>query len=262
MDTQMFSATPSGAARSERSFCLAGVHDREALVFKSMVRLLSHRTKHIWIYSPLSTELRVVAEGPPSAATHTVPAQQVLTLGTVHTRRTAYLQLPLHAHELEAELNRLGALILPAISTATLSADTQGESAPMRMLRWPPATVVNTATRMRLATLMAGKPLTILELQQRSKENLAVCTAFFDDLKRHHLLVPVPNAAGNTAIAATAAAQSIVRSTVAGAITGPPSMPAQILPEKKSPVLPGLLGRIRMRLGISLGESSNRVNRA
>ena len=222
-------------ARHTRTYSLDGLPEREALVFKSMVRLLGHRTKDAWSYSPSSAELHVVADNMSVFALQSTLARQVLTLGVGNVKRQSYLRLPLHANELEAELNRLGALIFPMDGACSTLPEIPFETMPMRMVRWPPAGLLTTTTRVRLATLMAGKPLTLGELQQRSKENLATCTAFFADLRQSNLLTPV------AALAASKAAQ---------------------LQTSKKPVQPGLLTRIRMRLGLSTSGASGQTSRA
>jgi hypothetical protein len=241
--SQLDAAANVTPARHERSYCLEGLPDREVLVFKSMVRLLGHRTACAWVYSPLSTELRVVADGLPATALHSALAQQVLTLGAGNVKRQSYLRLPLHANELEAELNRLGALIAPTNKTAA-AALVADAAKPMRMLRWPPATVLTTTTRVRLATLMAGKPLAVGELQQRSKENLAVCTAFFDDLRQLNLLIPAVTLPAATTTHAESTDQRDPQQT------------------KKIPVQPSLFERIRMRLGLQNSNTASQTSRA
>lgn len=229
-------------ARNERSYSLDGLAARDALVFKSLVRLLGHRTNDVWMYLPSSTELHVVADGLPVSASRSTFVQQVLTLGVGNVKRHAYLRLPLHANELETELNRLGALITPRQKTAA-SEWVADDSTPMRMLRWSPAAILMTTTRVRLATLMAGKPLTIAELQQRSKENLAICAAFFDDLRQLNLLIP-----------AATVQPTAIASTQPVAATNQPQT------NKKS-VQPGLLERIRMRLGLQISSMSGQASR-
>ena len=227
-----------GAQVNSRSYSLEGLPDREGLIFKSMVRLLSQRTRHAWVYVPHSTQLRVVAEGL-SPAGFKALAQQVLTVGTAHAKRASYLQLPLYPEELEEELNRLGELISPPTQAGQASAEAYATHTPMRMLRWPPAAMLTTATRIRLATLMAGKPLTVSELQQRSKESLPTCAAFFDDLKRLHLLIPVISELPPTPVVPVSPLAS----------NGP-------LTSKTSFVLPGLLARVRKRLGLQINTLS------
>lgn len=241
MMTYLHTAPPP----TQRSYSLEGLPDREVLVFKSMVRLLGHRTKYSWVYLPGSTELRVVGEGAALSPALQTPAQQLLTLGTGNTRRPSYLQVPLHANELQAELDRLGALISPPTRLAEAQAADTSTTTPMRMLRWPPATALTTASRVRLATLMAGKPMSLSELQQRSKESLAVCAAFFDDLKQLQLLAH--SAVGAGAGAAGAAERKTTTATTNFIKTT--TMPAQPGAVKR-----GLLARIRLRLGLPVVE--------
>ena len=236
-------AAIAAAARHERSYSLEGLPDREVLVFKSMVRLLGHRTHCQWVYSPFSTELRVMADGLPTASSTQSPlVQQVLTLGAGNVQRQSYLRLPLHANELEDELNRLGVLIAPVMKASTTLTFEFDEATPMRMLRWPPAGLLTTTTHMRLATLMAGKPLTLLELQQRSGVNMASCMAFFNGLRHLDLLVPATGLSLPTAAAMQAAASK---------------MHPQIV---TNPVQASLFTRIRMRLGLSTTGASGQAS--
>lgn len=183
--------TPSGEAhpKGERSYSLEGLSERDALVFKSMVRLLGHRTKYVWVYLPLSTDLKVVADGMPLTALTTPTAQQLLTLGTSTANLPGYLRLPLHANELEQELNRLGDLIIPAHRVPTTEAAMPFDaSAAMQMLRWPPATLLVPPARMRLATLLTSKAMSLDELTQRAALPLPLCRAFVEDMHRAKLL--------------------------------------------------------------------------
>lgn len=239
-------ATPTAAthASRERSYSLSGLPDREVLVFKSMVRLLGHRTHCQWVYLAHSTELHVVAEGLPASLEQAPLAQQTLVLGAGNFQRQSYLRLPLHANELEAELNRLGALINPANTVAAPAPLETAEDGPMRMLRWPPATLLTSVSYIRLATLMASKPLTLRELHHRSGESMAMCMAFFNGLKQHELLVPA------TAASLPAAAHM------------QQATPKVLLQTTKSPVQAGLLARIRMRLGLGSTGASAQTSRA
>lgn len=219
-DTPTSEAHPKG----ERSYSLEGLSARDSLVFKSMVRLLGHRTKYAWVYLPLSIDLKVVADGLPLTALTLPIAQQLLTLSTSSANRQGYLRLPLHANELEQELNRIGDLIIPAnMAQTTAAVMPLDASAPMRMLRWPPATLLVPPTRMRLATLLTSKAMSLDELTQRSALPLPLCRAFVEDLQRAKLLQ----------ISAIA----------------PIYMPATPKAAPKTARL-GLLDRIRMRLGI------------
>ena len=221
--------------KAVRSYCIAGLPAREELVFKSLVRLLSHRGRFEWLYSPTTSELRVVADGSKLEPQNT---QQVLTLGVRDIEQVAYLCMPLRAAELEAELERLGALISPArrlqatpdsVGSITVSALPQIE--PMRMVRWPPSSLLGQPGHMRLATLMTGRSMTVHVLAQKSGETLAVCTAFFDDLKKANLLVNAINV-------------QTIQAWEPNSNASPGLKPIQIAAP------PGLLARIRTRLGL------------
>lgn len=236
--------TVSNLVKNERSYSIEGLVNRDVLIFKSMLRLLSHRTAHVWLYVPYSTELRVVAEGVTVDVDPLKCAQQVLTLGTATVKRQLYLQMPLHANELETALNQVGAMITPVNHVVGFMPVAPVGTMPMRMLRWPPAALLTTTARVRLATLMAGKPLTLAELQKRSRENLAVCTSFFDDLKQANLLVPL----------ASATLLPLVPIKQVGLTD------ARLV--KTNPVQPSLLERIRLRLGLQIFSASSQSSRS
>lgn len=233
--------------REVLSFSVEGLSAREELLLKSFVRLLSHRTQHSWLYNArpmdpgtnFKVDLRVVPDG---IDTLLIPqTQHVLTLGTVHRQRDDYVRLPLHADELEAALNRQGKLIVSLRTALTPSAPpaptlthprasanvlTPAPEA-VRLLRWPPASMLHAAGRLRLATLMTGPPVTLAVLQQRSGQPAQVCADFVDDLRR------------------------------AGYIGSPPTGASPARPLEKAntapKVQPGLLARIRLRFGFQAG---------
>ena len=236
------------AHRSPRKFSVSGLNSREELVLKSFIRLLDHRTQHAWQYAPLTAELCFVAEGAKQSQLPTQQVQQIqqiLMLGISSSNRPGYLQMPLRAHELEAELNRLGALIVPVSQAVQASLDAPStapdkslELQPMRMLRWPPSAVLKAPGRLRLATLMTGQQMTVYSLQQSSGESLAECRAFFGDLRAANLLAAAPGAQ----LPPQAGAQ----------VVKPASPPPQ---QNKTSI--SLISRIRMRLGIQIGSRSN-----
>lgn len=229
--------------RAVLSFSVEGLTAREELLFKSYVRLLDHRSVHGWLYSAqpmhlradFKVDLRVVTDG--LDITLIPQAQQLLTLGTIDRKRDAYLCLPLRANELEEAMNRQGALILSSRAALTPPGSTEptGTSAhvyinlneTVRLLRWPPASLLGSPGRMRLATLMTGQPLTLAALQQRSGQPTQSCVEFVSDLKQAGCLGSLPS---------TAPAQR--------PIAKPGAAPV---------VQPGLLARIRSRLGLQTG---------
>ncbi len=99
----------------------------------------------------------------------------------------------------------------------------------LRLRRWPPADLLRTPDRMRLATLMTGRVLSLADLQRHSGQPQSACEAFIADLLR----------AG--ALDAVGAAQPMQSARPAAASAQPR-------------VQAGLLSRIRNRLG-RLGAS-------
>jgi hypothetical protein len=231
--------------RSTLTFSVEGLPAREELLFKAFVRLLDHLTHQQWRYQPASAtsrvDLVVVAEQaqPTYSQRPGQPQQPVLRLGSNGANGHGFLSWPLKPDELEKELNRLGgqaitqrgaqqstALFTGAASGAPIA---PGQSVQlMRLQQWPPTRLLSGPGRMRLATLLTGKAMTLDELVYRSALPHSLCAAFVSELQRARLLVapatpttPIPPAAAH-------------------------------LPKL---VQPGLLSRIRMRLGIQKSDS-------
>lgn len=217
------------------SYSIEGLPAREELLFKSMVRVVGHKTRHEWLYSPHSTYLQVISEtvSARSGVTGLRQSQQVLVLGLTRGDHPGFLGFPLRPDDLVAELDRLGGL-MRAVSVAQEQASTSGgfartvptEAAAMRMTRWPPADLLLAPGRIKLATLMTGRPMTIYSLQQSSGQSLSVCQDFMEALKKAKLL------------------------DVADVTTRPPVQSVAAAPP------PGLLARIRQRLGLNSNAGS------
>jgi hypothetical protein len=216
-------SNPGEAASASLTFSFEGVGDKEQTLFKSFVRLLTHRTHQRWSHQPRGGDLLVVADGHAAAA---APAAPTLVLGTVPARRSHYLCLPIHADDLETMLNVLGGLVVArrrGRSGAAAAALQPGER--VRLLRWPSATLLTSRDRIRLATLMTGKPMSVADVQRRSGIAEAVCSDFMQDLDRAGVLLrDLP--------------------------TEP--VPLEARPSRAAAAAPGLLARIRSRLGLAL----------
>lgn len=235
------STTPS--TRAALTFALQGLPYREELLFKFLVRLLDHRTQHSWLHFPEEeggkADLVVVAEGekPPVDGSGRDAAQHVLMVGSAGVGRDGFLCRPLLVDQLGAELNRAGTLIMYARQKAEVPpqpAATKSEL-PLRLSRWPSASLVGTRERMHLATLLASQPMTLTTLQQRSGLDAAVCALFVADLEK----------AGYLSTLAPLAASP--RETMAR-----PSVDARDLAPAVRAIRPGLISRIRTRLGTQL----------
>ncbi|UKI10586.1 MULTISPECIES: hypothetical protein [Variovorax] len=234
--------------RALLSFSVEGLPPREELLLKSLVRLLDHRTHQHWAWKAGQADLRVVGGQASTATDDPAAAVPVLAIGQPDPQRGGhFLPLPLHADELEHTLNRLGALVVHARGLGLAASDGHiAENEEFRLLRWPPAALLETPARVRLATLMTGRPTSLLLLRQRSGLAPQDCLDFLADLRRAELLESARQPAP-PAIAVGAA--PIMLST--------PSAPDSVLPVDSRPqalardtVQPGLLARIRSRLGL------------
>ena len=229
--------------RSTLTFCVEGLSAREELLFKAFVRLLGHLTHHNWSYQPPSAhqriDLLVVADGvePTYSKIPNIQLQPVLRLGSAAADGHGYLTWPLRSNALENELNRFGALtisrrgvprgptLFPAAAAGMPLATGDISKDSMRLQRWPPSRLLAGAGLMHLATLLIGKPMTLVELVSRSGLSLQACKAFVEGLQSAQLLLYV----------GTTPTQTQTQTPV-------------FKPEPASQ--PGLLDRIRMRLGI------------
>ena len=237
--------------RTALSFSLEGLSSREEVLFKSFVRLLDHVTTQKWTYRPASTDYRVdllvVAEWyPPTRYKHHHPAaQSVLSVGA-GPERDMYLCWPIQPTKLADILNRVGAMAIEQqASTSGVSfaavpkAVDSLESDLFRLKQWPPSRFLVGMGRMRLATLLSGRAMSLDELQRRSALPLAVCRAFTTDLQNAKLLVT------------TASSHPLAPAYDKG--------PHELLNLPSAAVAfakPGLLDRIRAGLGIKSSHNA------
>ena len=157
----------------------------------------------------------------------------VLAFGVNKKDQTDCLCLPLYVDELLQTINRIGHTIQLKKSAATeaaLHGRSGLSSAFLRLERWPPAHLLSTPDRIRMASLLTGRSLVLQELQRRSGHPLAVCEAFIQDLDQAGLLQSVQ-----------VLPHAVLVSTQAGAAESP---------TVASPIKSGLLDKIRARLGL------------
>lgn len=197
--------------RTKLSFSLEGLNSREEVLFKSFVRLLDHVNDQKWIYRPAlsdyRTDLLIVAEGYlPTRYRHPYPvAQPVMTVGGGDAR-AMHMTWPIQPNKLNAALNRIGseavqhqamssgAMFVPAQQTGSGNGsgigNADGDAVLLfRLKQWPPSKFLVGTGRMRLATLLSGRAMSLVELQHRSALPLAVCRAFTTDLQSDNLVV-------------------------------------------------------------------------
>ncbi len=243
-------ATSPRGRRPLLSFSVEGLPARDELLFKSLVRLLDHRTHQHWAWQVEDADLRVVGDrlpAPPAEASdRPVP---LLTIGDTSPSRGPFLRLPLHADALEAMLNRLGAMVIHARELGlAASRERAGRGEEYRLLRWPSVALLDTTMRMKLATLLASRPASLQALQQRSNASAQECADFIVALERAGFVASIsPGGAGaGTGFAASRVPESIWPDSQGPSGGEAPDAPATT----RQGVQPGLLARIRSRLGL------------
>lgn len=242
-------------------FSVEGLSARDELLVKSLVRLLGHRTLQQWVFqaNPIQASLRILDAETAPAQVGFPSAAPVLLVGRSDPGRGPFLRLPPHADEFERILNQLGAEILQArVQEPAEQELAPAESRPVgggsfRLLRWPPAVMLGTPWRTKLATLMVGQALPIDLLHQRSGVSLAECTAFMRELQQAGLLREAVASGVVVAPASQAPAPVISAPTTSVEVVVQPLVP--FLPTVAAPKAPpGLLARIRARLGFQTGQ--------
>jgi hypothetical protein len=222
--------------RAQLRFGIIGLPAREELLFKSFVRLLDNRSLHQWHYLPQMADLWVVAPGvqPPSHGTIASERRQVLTVGGSDENVSASLNLPLAPLNIEAALNQLGSKILSSRVVSDKPAIAQSYPVSYRLTRWPRANMLGTKERMRMATLLLGKPLTISQLADYSFFPISICEGFVHDLKATGLVQIIQIQSVPTSPSGTTTAMHLP----IGPMTATP------------PALSGLFARIRNALAL------------
>jgi len=264
--------TPAAFAASPRirrpllSYSVDGLPARDELLFKSLVRLLDHRTHQQWTWQVEDADLRVVGDRVPATALDDAADRPVprLTLGETPPPHGPFLRLPLHADALEVMLNRLGAMVvharelgLPgsALSPASRDHSERGRGAhgeEYRLLRWPAAALLHTPMRMKLAALLASRPASLHALQQRSNAGAQECADFIAALEHAGFVARTGHGNAGTGFSASHAPESLWPDSqslhVSEASSGADA-PRTLAPTR-AVVAPGLLARIRNRLGL------------
>ena len=244
--------------RTTLTFSLEGLAAREELLFKGYARLLDRIMEHHWQYHEPSTtqrvDLLVVDERvqPTRFLQAAGKPQNVLQLGVSKSvSRPFYLTWPLKPYELENELNRLGRLIgadaareqfveeQKSIPDSIQDAHAQQH---YRLSQWPKPMLLTAPGSMRLATMLTAKAMSLEELVFRSALSKTVCERFITDMQAANLIMYSASANSKPA-----------QGTEPG--TNKPNPSAQHespagQPATKAVAQPGLLARIRMRLGI------------
>ncbi len=236
------------------SFCFVGLPAREQLVFKSLMRLLATRLRNEWVYLP-QAQLLVIGDLPLSQEdilTCGAPsALAKLHVGTNLPDGAQNLCLPIKANILEERINALGKKILAARVNNSLAVAAHAEFEPrlhrtimpadapfataaldtsqsFKLKRWPPSKLLNLQGRIRMATVLLRRVVSLQELSKYANQEEHVCKGFLAELWAADLL----------------SAQT-TKPPTADAIAVP-----QVLATPLSTPKTSLLSRIRLRLGL------------
>ena len=171
------------------TYAFSQVAMREALVFKSLVGLLSGRTSTEWVHISQGTPDVLVMGSDPGAESYKTDMKQVTCLslgGGNDTHRGVTVALPIRPNELLDALERLAAIL----QDDTGSHDDVSEQVAYRLLRWPSEDLLAGQSHlMRLAALLNAIPIKLVELSERSRLPMDQCRAFITALQRRGLLV-------------------------------------------------------------------------
>ena len=241
--------------RRALSYSLEGLSARDSVLFKSLVRLLDHLTSHQWIYRPPSADYRVdllvVAEWfPPTVYRHMHSARQpVLSIGKGPDRDMC-LAWPVQPQRLQAVLNQIGNIaqlhhmddgqspFMTVLAQAPASGLDDSRQL-FRLKQWPPSKYLAGIGRMRMATLLTGRAMSMSELQQRSTLSITVCRAFVSDLQNANLLI-----------------LTFAETAQPAASTALPHELLNLPSSAEAFARPGLFARIRASLGIKTAHNS------
>lgn len=226
-----------------------GLQPKQALVLKSMMRLVDHKLDHKWFYSTTTMDLCINADDCPDVSASgyqdaTGQPARMLTLGVRQKDQTGFLSLPLYVGELLQTVNRIGheiQLKKSAVAEALLRSVSILPNTFLRLKRWPPAHLLGTPDRIRMATLLTGQPLALQELQRKARLPMAACETFVNDMRRAGLLGTaeiVQPAMPVTTMPATTTSSAVKKATTS------------------APIKPGLLDKIRSRLGLGMSARS------
>lgn len=243
-------------------YSIQGLEPRDEILLKSLIRLLSHRTEHQWVCATGQAHLEVMGNPPdPASGQPQDEAQQATRLIMAHAappETQHFLRLPLHVNELELKLNQLGRLIAKAptllcnatpATTRTLAQVSPPDATPpttpataapaptYRLQRWPHAFLLTSSERLKLASLLTVRPLSLTALQERSGQTRQACEGFLHDLQSAGFLQP--------SVALSAEPQALPQAA-------PQAMSALV--QQRAAVPLGLLARIRQRLGLQLAN--------
>jgi hypothetical protein len=242
---------PAALANSAYSFTLRQVTPRDELVFKSAVRVLQGKTCHQWLYTNdrQAADLVVLGDFLPDRAPRMEEPIAPNTLRISATVREGFdgLSLPLRIDDVLAQLDKAGRQIAkheaarrPVAKTALTppARASQHDRTPTNvrvvLTRWPEVALLQRDIRyLKLAAILTGQPVSIAELAARTQFPIQLCRGFVDALKACQLVRVLDD-------------QRELKTPAQTSTHG----------HKPESAPPGLIARIRSRLGIFTGPAA------
>jgi hypothetical protein len=186
-------STQSGLIQAQAEplyYDIVGLSLRDELVFKSYVRLLGPRLRHVWHYSPTSPQLVVAAQATQLPVPDDVP---VITVGVSNQQREQFLALPFRHEEIAAELNRQGVILALQLAPSQAAQAFNDNGVLFGLSRWPRMDLMATLERKRMVAHLSAKTLSIAQLATLSGCAEPVCRMFIAELQNHGVIKLVRN---------------------------------------------------------------------
>jgi len=187
--------------RPALSFTLHGFSERDTLLFRSFINIVSHRSSYRWVWQEPSRgagiDLLVLRDGA-AAQTHDATgagaaahARQVLRAAPGGDAGRDVLPLPLRAETILVHFEHLGHVLTGVQESVQAQREALLQSlhqARLQLLRWPPAQLLSTSDRTRMATLLTVQPTTLAALCRHSGVAPDAGVAFIEQLHAEGLL--------------------------------------------------------------------------
>lgn len=207
---------PATSLHPSHTYTLRQLPMRDEIVFKSVIRVLQGKTRHTWVHSDTQdAELVLLGDQLPDGAAPAATAgiEKLSGRAVIHVSAHAGagfrgLAWPLRIADVIEQLDMAGDLIAARMATqasrpaAVAVAQQQAavherqQPAPVQALsshvpadqrvslsRWPEANLLQRDMRyIKLATVLTGKPVSIIELADRTHYPLQLCQNFVDAL--------------------------------------------------------------------------------
>lgn len=193
----------SNTKRIQLFFTAEGLPARDELLLKSMIRLLNFKTKHDWQYKPEHANILIVKQAN-NAGEHdllknkltrscrTISLDTLQFDATIHGLTGRIDTWRLNAVKVEEALNRLGDdwcqqshVVQSPPSSAANQAD-RAES--YRLTRWPLASMLQNASRRRMAAVLVGSPVTLANVVEKTGVESGECADYIVELMQAGLL--------------------------------------------------------------------------